>query len=344
MIDKDDELPRRGAPYPEGTDRPYEHEVVEGEERADDATFLRVLAEASDVAANSGYPYAFMGGIASTVLGRERWTHDIDLIIRPEDARGMLRRFAAAGFETEERDQSWLYKAYRDDIMIDFIFRTAAPLFSGAITLDDQMISRVRQGTFRGVRLAVLSPEDLLVVKALVHKEFRSRHWFDALGLVAAGGLDWGYVTRRAAERNPRRVLSLLLYAQSDGLHVPEQVIHDLLAKSEGAPAGAGQVAAGVVSGRAGAQPAGSEAEPETYLVGRLEDRFARDPRTAELEVDVDLEGDVLVLTGCVATAERREALTEVAASVVPGYRVRNAVTIAGPPAQPTVEHVEPAR
>jgi hypothetical protein len=28
----------------------------------------------------------------------------------------------------------------------------------------------------------------------------------------------------------------------------------------------------------------------------------------------------------------------------VPGYRVRNAVTIAGSPAQPTVEHVEPAR
>jgi Uncharacterised nucleotidyltransferase len=338
MTDNSDQLPRPGAPYPEGTDRPYEHEVVEREERADDATFLKVLAEVSDVASRSGYPYAFMGGIASTVLGRPRWTHDIDLIVRPRDARGLLRRFAEAGFETEERDQSWLYKAYRDDIMIDFIFRIAAPLFAGAITLDDQMLARVRQAAFHGVRLAIVSPEDLLVIKALVHKEFRSRHWFDALGLIAAGGLDWGYVVERAVQRNPRRVLSLLLYARSDGLHVPDRVVHDLLERAE-APAGAERGAAGAVP----AGPGAEAEEPGSYLVGKVTDRFARDPRTAELEVDVDLEGDVIVLTGCVATPERRAALTEVARAVLPGYRVRNIVSVAGTPTEPTVEHVEQA-
>jgi hypothetical protein len=337
MTENSENLPRRGAPYPEGSDRPYEHEVMEGVERADDATFLRVLAETSEVLAGSGYPYAFMGGLASTVLGRERWTHDVDLIIRPQDARGVLRALAKAGYATEERDQSWLYKAYRDDIMVDLIFRIIAPGFAGAITLDDEMHARVREGVFHGVRLAVISPEDLLVIKALVHKEFRSRHWFDALGLVARGGLDWDYVVERAVRRNPRRVLSLLLYAQSEGLEVPGSVIHQLLGQAEAAPALTGP-------GEEGARPAGhggEAAEPDAYLVGKVADRFARDPRTAELEVDVELEGDVIVLTGCVATPDRRAALTEVAGAVLPGYRVRNLVTVAGPPTEPTVERVE---
>jgi hypothetical protein len=333
MTENDDSLPRPGAPYPEGLDRPYEREAMEGEARADDATFLRVLAETSDVAARSGYPYAFMGGLASSVFGRDRWTHDVDLIVRPQDARGLLRRFAEAGFVTEERDQSWLYKAYRDDIMVDFIFRILAPGFAGAITLDDEMLARVREGDFHGVRLALISPEDLLVIKSLVHKEFRSRHWFDSLGLVAAGGLDWDYVVERALQRNPRRVLSLLLYAKSDGLQVPDRVVHELFDKAEAAPA---------LTPRGGDGRSGVEvAEPESYLVGKVADRFARDPRTAELEVDVEIEDGLIVLTGCVATPERRAALTEVAASVLPNHRVRNLVTVAGPPSEPTVEHVE---
>jgi hypothetical protein len=55
----------------------------------------------------------------------------------------------------------------------------------------------------------------------------------------------------------------------------------------------------------------------------------------------VEIEDGLIVLTGCVATPERRAALTEVAASVLPNHRVRNLVTVAGPPSEPTVEHVE---
>src|SRR5215218_2511374 len=88
-----------------------------------DATFRRVLAEAIRVAESTGRPHG---------------THDVDLLVRPGDARAMLRAFAAAGFDTEETDQTWLYKATRDGVLVDVIFES-----TGGIVLDQEMLARV---------------------------------------------------------------------------------------------------------------------------------------------------------------------------------------------------------
>jgi predicted nucleotidyltransferase len=264
------------------------------------------------VAGATGLPHAFMGGIASTALGRPRWTHDVDLLVRPRDARAMLRAFADAGFATEETDQAWLYKASRDGVLVDVIFES-----TGGIVLDDEMLARVRPARFDGLRLSVLAPEDLLVIKAIVHREHRQRHWFDALALVESGELDWEYLLRRAAP-NPRRVASLLLYAQTDGLAVPDWVVEELLAKAR--------------------EQEGTGAEPDEYLVAHAHDALVRDPRTAELELDVAVDGGVVVLSGVVATPERQAAVGEVVAQALPDREVRNLTGVDGPTAAPFVE------
>jgi predicted nucleotidyltransferase len=294
-------------------DHPHEREWTGGTlPGVDEATFRRVLAQAIRVAEATGLPHAFMGGIASTALGRPRWTHDVDLLVRPRDARAMLRAFADAGFATEETDQAWLYKATSDGVLVDVIFES-----TGGIVLDDEMLARVRTARFGGLRLSVLAPEDLLVIKAIVHREHRQRHWFDALALVESGELDWEYLLRRAAP-NPRRVASLLLYAQTDGLAVPDWVVEELLAKAR--------------------EQEGTGAEPDEYLVARAHDALVRDPRTAELELDVAVDGGVVVLSGVVATPERQAAVGEVVAQALPDREVRNLTGVDGPTAAPYVE------
>jgi hypothetical protein len=253
-----------------------------------------------------------MGGIASTALGRPRWTHDIDLCVRREDARAMLQAFADAGYDTEETDQTWLYKATKDGVLVDVIFES-----TGGIVLDDEMLSRVRQGTFEHLQLNVLGPEDLLVIKAIVHREHRQRHWFDALALVETGELDWPYLLRRAAP-NPRRVASLLLYAQTDGLRVPDWVVESLLDQAR-------------------EQEAGVDV-PDEYLVAHAGDALATDPRTAELELDVSVDGREVVVTGTVATPERQAAVGEVVARALPGREVRNLTGVEDEAADPFVE------
>jgi hypothetical protein len=54
------------------------------------------------------------------------------------------------------------------------------------------------------------------------------RHWHDALAIISRCDLDWEYVVRRARRPGARRVLSLMLYAQSNDLVVPAGPIRAL--------------------------------------------------------------------------------------------------------------------
>ena len=189
---------------------------------AEERRFLDVFDTTINAIQGAGIPYVLMGGVASATVGRPRVTRDIDVFVRPEDARHVIDVLAKAGFETEERHPHWLYKGWKDGILVDVIFRS-----SGDIYLDDEMLERSTEGEYKGSRFRLIPPEDLLVIKAIVHDEHMPRHWHDALGIVAADELDWDYLLRRA-RHGARRVLSLLLYAQSNDLLVPANVLRQL--------------------------------------------------------------------------------------------------------------------
>ena len=191
-------------------------EPAEGESQADDDLFGAVLTETVAALDRAQVRYVFMGGIGAATHGRPRWTHDIDVFVRPEEAERALRVLAHVGFRTEKTFPDWLYKAFKHDVMVDVIFQSV-----GGILLDEEMLERAQVEDFRGHRLRIMAPEDLLVIKAIVHDEHTPRHWHDALALVSRCELDWDYLVRRARRHGARRVLSLLLYAQSNDLVVP---------------------------------------------------------------------------------------------------------------------------
>lgn len=187
--------------------------------------YLGVLDDTVAAVERLGVPWAMIGGIASAVVGRPRWTKgdDIDVFVRPQDAPGVVQELEKGGFEEREVDLQWLLKAARDDVVVDVIFRSEGDLY-----LDEDMIARIRTGEFQGRRVNLASPEDLIVMKVLAHSEETPRYWHDALGIVAHVELDWDYLMRRARQAGPRRVLSLLVYAQSNDLVVPDRIIEDL--------------------------------------------------------------------------------------------------------------------
>lgn len=208
------------------------HTVLEGLERQpEDARLLdEVLDEAVLRLDESGVDYAVMGGIAATALGGHRYTHDIDVFVRREDADRTLQVLDAAGFATDRTDPNWLYKAIKRGVTVDIIFRSA-----GAVFFDESMIGRSTRVDFRGRKIRVLAPEDLFVIKALVLNEHSlsldshcMRHLNDLLGIIRTCPLDWDYLLRRS-RLGPRRVLGLLLYAQSLDLLVPNRVIKALV-------------------------------------------------------------------------------------------------------------------
>jgi predicted nucleotidyltransferase len=186
---------------------------------------LRAAVEdAVGVLREDAIPFLFVGGIAAGLLGRGRYTGDIDLFVRPEDARRALSALERAGFDTSELNPYWIFKGVRGQVLVDILFT-----LKGDIRLDDEMLARAPTRSFLGVDVPLLPPEDLIVVKAIVFDEETPRHWYDALGLIAGGSIDWDYLVTRS-RRSPRRMLSLLVFALSNDLLVPSAPIERLYA------------------------------------------------------------------------------------------------------------------
>jgi predicted nucleotidyltransferase len=201
-----------GSHYPEGA-------------RPDEQTFRSVLADVGSLLDGTELRVLVMGGIGSASLARPRRTDDIDLFAHVEDAEDLLDLFEREGFETVRHDPTWLYKAFRRGVLIDIIFRS-----TGDIMVDEPMLAHAGLGTFKGTSFRLVSPEDLLVIKAIAAAEHSPHHWYDALGLIARCDLDWDYLIERARRFGPRRVLSLLVYAESNDLAVPPMAVDALSA------------------------------------------------------------------------------------------------------------------
>lgn len=195
-------------------------------QHVEEEVFLRVLREAVEAVEHAGIPYVMIGGIPSCIMGRPRWTEDgadIDFFVKLQDGQKTLDVLANTGFLTKVHEPHWLYKATRDRVLVDVIFRS-----SGDIYLDDEMVERSLQGEFKGVPVRLVSPEDLVVMKAIAHREETARYWHDALGILGRSDLDWDYLIWRAKQYGAHRLLSLLVYAQSNDIAVPNSAIEKL--------------------------------------------------------------------------------------------------------------------
>lgn len=185
--------------------------------------FLEVLDDAVAALEAADVPFAVLGGVGSALYGRQRWTHDADFFLRDRhDAAIALEHLRAHGFATQETDDNWLYKGIKRDVLVDLLFKA-----KGDIYYDDEMIERTQHREFKGRMLPVVPPEDLIMIKAIIHDEATPRHWYDALGIFAGTEIDWEYLLSRST-RGPRRLLSLLIYAQSNDLIIPDHVIKEL--------------------------------------------------------------------------------------------------------------------
>jgi predicted nucleotidyltransferase len=201
---------------------PGEPVDFEGRE-VDEESFLEVLDDAVAALESDDVPFVIIGGVAVAVHGRNRWTHDLDIFLRDRlDASRALDVLAERGFAIQETNDHWLYKAIKRGVLVDLIFKAM-----GDIYLDDEMLARAAIKEFKGRSIRVIPPEDLIVIKAVIHDEETPRHWYDALSIVATGEIDWDYLLERSI-RGPRRMLSLLVYAESNDLVVPDRVIRSL--------------------------------------------------------------------------------------------------------------------
>jgi putative nucleotidyltransferase-like protein len=126
---------------------------------------LATLKKAAAALRDAEVPFLLGGGVAAWARGGPESNHDLDLMVRPDDARGAVEALAEAGFRIENPPEEWLYKAWDGDVLLDVIFEP-----SGG-PVDDAMFERAEWLDVQAVSMTVMALEDVMATKLLSLRE-----------------------------------------------------------------------------------------------------------------------------------------------------------------------------
>ncbi|TML08528.1 MAG: nucleotidyltransferase family protein [Actinobacteria bacterium] len=139
-------------------------------------------------------PFLIGGSLASWARGGPATTHDLDVIVKPEDASRAQEALVGAGMRAEDPPEPWLLKVWDGDVLIDLIFEPAG------LTVDDQLLARAELVNAAAMDFRVMAIEDVLYTKLNALNE----HYLDFSSLLQISRavreqVDWERLRERTA-------------------------------------------------------------------------------------------------------------------------------------------------
>ena len=117
------------------------------------------LKRAAGALRTARVPFMLGGGLAVWARGGPNTDHDLDLMLRPEDADRALAVLEAEGMRTERPPEHWLVKAWDGQVLVDLIYEPSGLL------IDDDVFARADELDVYALRIQVMPLEDVLVTK-----------------------------------------------------------------------------------------------------------------------------------------------------------------------------------
>jgi hypothetical protein len=163
----------------------------------DQQPLIATLKKAAYQLKETEIPFCLAGGFAVYARGGESVDHDIDFLVKEEDAERALAALTEVGFKGEVPPEGWLVKAFDEDRLIDMIYKPVQRPVTDATLADTDVIA------VNACHMPVLSATELMIHKMLTW----SAHYCDfARGLPVARSLreqiDWSRVLRET-EQSP---------------------------------------------------------------------------------------------------------------------------------------------
>jgi predicted nucleotidyltransferase len=139
-------------------------------------------------------PFLIGGSLASWARGGPDTTHDLDVIVRPQDAKRAQEALVAAGMRAEDPPESWLLKAWDGDVLIDLIHQPAG------LTVDDELMAQAECVNVAAMDFKVMAMDDVLFTKLNALNE----HYLDYSSLLQIARavreqVDWDSLRERTA-------------------------------------------------------------------------------------------------------------------------------------------------
>jgi Uncharacterised nucleotidyltransferase len=153
------------------------------------------LKRATAALREASVPFLLGGSLASWARGGPETRHDLDLMVKREDAERALEVLADTGMLPERPPEGWLYKAWDGDVLVDLIF---APK---GLEMTDEVIARGEEREVLGIEVRVMALEDVLATKLLALDE-HSLDYSTVLQIVRAlrEQIDWQELRRRTGD------------------------------------------------------------------------------------------------------------------------------------------------
>ena len=112
-------------------------------------------------------PFLLAGSLASWARGGPPTRHDLDIVVKPEDAERALEALVRDGMRPERPVEEWLLKAWDGDVLVDVIFDPRG------LQVTDELIERADTLHVLSTSIPVLALKDLLTSKLLALDEHR---------------------------------------------------------------------------------------------------------------------------------------------------------------------------
>lgn len=114
-----------------------------------------------------------IGGIAASLLGRPRYTEDLDamfLLSSTDEIRSFLDASANEGFEPRIKDVLDFAKKNRVVLLRHIESDTPIDISLGILPFEEEMVERSKLHHFDGLIVRLPTPEDLIIMKAVAHR------------------------------------------------------------------------------------------------------------------------------------------------------------------------------
>ena len=138
----------------------------------DDLHLVRLAGAVADLTAwlkGQGVPGAIIGGLAANLLGRPRITNDVDAVVLLGNLAldTFLAYGAGFGFSPRINDAASFAEKNRVLLLIHTPSKTEVDISLGILPFEQESVERASILTVAGISFPVISPEDLIIMKAL---------------------------------------------------------------------------------------------------------------------------------------------------------------------------------